>query len=537
MKFITNKGAPDIPLKVIEAQESKNLIFFCGSGVSYAAELPVFSGLVENVFKNIGVVKTEAETEAINNGFYDRALGLLEARIIGETKPEVNLVRKAIVDELTLKENANLDNHKAILDLSIFSNSRARLVTTNVDHGFLKADSANLCNIDYAPKLPVPKPHKWSSIVHLHGIISNEDDPNGQNLVFTSGDFGTAYLTERWASKFVTELFSNFTILFVGYSVNDPVMRYITDAIAAERLQGYDLFRQPYIISRTTPSKRTINENQWEAKGIVPILYEYSHGNLYKTLKEWAKYIKDGLNAKARIILKEAAIAPIPPYSESPEVQRLVDVLREKENPTNETVTGYPARVFSEINNPPAPIEWLPVLHEKGLLEISSNRTEVFPVHESPILANLHSPSIISLNLWNWFLRHLESKDLIKWIIENGTCLHPELCSRIHRHISKYPPKEPYLLFWRLLTSSYLQCNRRSNSQGIDIIRSLNNGMDQLIINEFCKLLTPSISVETSYDYSDFIDDDDYEKPPPYRIKIVLPLSEWVYSELIKMVP
>ena len=40
MKFIARKGAPNIPLELIEAQETGNLVFFCGAGVSYAAGLP-----------------------------------------------------------------------------------------------------------------------------------------------------------------------------------------------------------------------------------------------------------------------------------------------------------------------------------------------------------------------------------------------------------------------------------------------------------------------------------------------------------------
>jgi NAD-dependent SIR2 family protein deacetylase len=179
MKFIARKGAPNIPLELIEAQESGNLVFFCGAGISYAADLPGFAGLVNNVYDNLGEEKSDSEAEAIKAGFYDRALGLLEARIIGDSDPGVNLVRRAIVEELTIADGADF-----------------RLVTTNVDHGFLKVDPAIPGMIDAAPKLPVPKPHKWTSVVHLHGIIDG-DDPNGEQLVFTSGDFGSAYLMTR----------------------------------------------------------------------------------------------------------------------------------------------------------------------------------------------------------------------------------------------------------------------------------------------------------------------------------------------------
>ena len=59
-----------------------------------------------------------------------------------------------------------------------------------------------------------------------------------ERLVLSSGDFGLAYLTERWAARFISELLRAFTVCFVGYSLNDPVLRYMMDAHAADRLLG-----------------------------------------------------------------------------------------------------------------------------------------------------------------------------------------------------------------------------------------------------------------------------------------------------------
>ena len=84
----------------------------------------------------------------------------------------------------------------------------------------------------------MPK-NRWNGIVYLHGLLqtrSTSDDLD--RLVLSSGDFGLAYLTERWATHFVSELFRNFTVCFVGYSINDPVLRYMMDALAADRLLG-----------------------------------------------------------------------------------------------------------------------------------------------------------------------------------------------------------------------------------------------------------------------------------------------------------
>ncbi len=184
MKFIANKGAPNIPLAIIEAQESETLIFFCGAGISYPAGLPSFSGLVKGVYEGLGEQRKDLEDEAFKNKFYDRALGLLEARILGNRNPLVNPVRREIIKQLTLAENADLQTHQAILQLSKTTKQRYRLVTTNVDHGFLKANLQELGGIDAAPKLRFPKPYKWESIVHLHGIIDQKNDPNGSDMVF-----------------------------------------------------------------------------------------------------------------------------------------------------------------------------------------------------------------------------------------------------------------------------------------------------------------------------------------------------------------
>ena len=61
-------------------------------------------------------------------------------------------------------------------------------------------------------------------------------------MVLTDKDFGRAYLTEGWARRFIQDLFLKFTVLFVGYSHNDPA-----DALpcawtpAVKRLEGDDL--------------------------------------------------------------------------------------------------------------------------------------------------------------------------------------------------------------------------------------------------------------------------------------------------------
>ena len=92
------------------------------------------------------------------------------------------------------------------------------LYSPNFDRLFEKVRQDLDCgsNSYIAPLIPVPKKFNWDGIVYLHGLLPDcPDEASLKNLVMTSGDFGRAYLTERWAARFVSELFRNFVVCFV----------------------------------------------------------------------------------------------------------------------------------------------------------------------------------------------------------------------------------------------------------------------------------------------------------------------------------
>lgn len=94
MKFVPEENSPDIPLSLLEAQEAGQLVFFCGSGISVPAGIPTFDNLVESIYKELSIDKSDSEKIAIEAKLYDRALHLLEQRL-----PE-KLVRQTIINEL-----------------------------------------------------------------------------------------------------------------------------------------------------------------------------------------------------------------------------------------------------------------------------------------------------------------------------------------------------------------------------------------------------------------------------------------------------
>ena len=163
---------------------------------------------------------------------------------------------------------------------------------------------------------------------------------------------GLAYLTERWASRFVSELFRNFIVCFVGYSTNDPVLRYMLDALAADQLRGESIGKA-YIFARC-PSDRDTDAtiNYWKSKGILPILFD-SRNNyrlLHDTLKVWAADYRDGVHGKARVVMEYALFNPTKSTKEDDFVGRMLCALSDK--------SGLPAKNFADFK-PTPPITWL----------------------------------------------------------------------------------------------------------------------------------------------------------------------------------
>jgi hypothetical protein len=235
-QFIRN--GPDIPERLLQAHEEGRVVFFCGAGISYPAELPGFEGLVHLLYSGLGVTANAVQSAAIKAKQFDTAIGLLEDDVVGG-RDKVRREISRILTPKTEKKGARA-THEALLTLGRNRKGYTRLVTTNFDRLFEQVIDAKSLALSrfHAPLLPVPK-NRWDGLVYLHGLLEATPGTNDLNrLVVSSGDFGLAYLTERWAARFVGELFRNYTVCFVGYSISDPVLRYMMDALAADRQLG-----------------------------------------------------------------------------------------------------------------------------------------------------------------------------------------------------------------------------------------------------------------------------------------------------------
>lgn len=557
MQIITD--GPDIPDALLQAHEEGRVVFFCGAGISYPAGLPGFKGLVEQVYQLNGTSLSDIEREAFERGQFDATLDLLERRLPGQRLA----VRRSL--ELALKPKLRrkgaIDTQAALLRLARSREGALRLVTTNFDRIFHVAAkrTGQAFQAYAAPMLPIPKNSRWDGLVYLHGLLPKRADDTVLNrLVVTSGDFGLAYLTERWAARFVSELFRNYVVCFVGYSINDPVLRYMMDALAADRMLG-EVTPQAWALGDCEPGQEHRKTIEWEAKGVTPILYSvpagsYDHSALHQTLHAWAEIYRDGVQGKEAIVVKHALARPQDSTGQDDFVGRMLWALSDK--------SGLPAKRFADLNPAPS-LDWLlePFSHERfgrgdlarfgvpphddvdAKLRFSLIRRPA-PYDRAPSMllacGGLTSSQWddVMFHLARWLVRHLDDPRLIIWIAERGGQMHDrwqlfiehELdrfaslaregktseLDEIRLHAPKAIPGPLMHTLWRLLLSGRV----KSPWHDPDLYRwkgrLKREGLTTTLRLELRELLAPKVVLKKPFRWSD---DDLSSTDEPTKIK------------------
>lgn len=522
MQFV--KNGPDVPEQLLQAHEDGRVVFFCGAGISYPAKLPGFEGLVKKAYIGLGDTLSPLEQSAFDKGEYDTTISLLEARRIdGRTA-----VRRAIAN--VLKPNLTAPNatrtHAALLTLARSRRGSSRLITTNFDRLFDHAANAMSLELDSyaAPLLPVPK-KKWEGIVYLHGHLT--DAPSSADLdrlVVSSGDFGLAYLTERWAARFVSELFRNHIVCFVGYSIADPVMRYMMDALAADRLLG-EAPVEVYAFGSHKAGEEASAAAQWSAKNVTPILYRDDGGHvaLHDTLHAWSETYRDGVRGKEAIVTRYASLLPVGSTAQDNFVGRMLWALCDE--------SGLPAKAFSE-HDPLPHLDWLMAFSDSRFGHRDLPRFGV-PAEEAldgklayslaarpasytktPWMRLVHRNDRLStrwdnilLYLAQWLTRHLDDPKLLLWVVAEGGHLDEKLRSFIERALDQRPVSRAMDIMWRIILAGRLADNVRSLELYDWVSSFKRHGLTPLMRVQLREMLSPRIQMRQPYRWSEAVDE------------------------------
>ncbi len=392
-----------LPDELIEEQKNGKLLFFCGAGISVKAGLPLFPSLVKEICKELSIHLEQHSNlkELIDSEEYDKAISYLENyRPYYRNKINYYLKNRLLK---SYDDNLFLERHSTILELATSING-VRLVTTNFDNLFELAKNNLTIDQDieifHAPLIPQQAtPYRWSGIVKLHGSLDQKRD-NG--IVLSSGDFGKAYLTEGWARRFVVDMFREFCVIFIGYSANDPIFRYIVDAINSEK-QINEKIKTAYILLRRDTNKQQVDSYN----SLKTIFYdqgtnEHDHDDLDTKLTEWLDFIGNSKDTKKIVNnLKNSQN-----LSNNKKQQKLIKHLRH----SAEAVKYF-------CDEPVADIRWLLHLDEEIITpylttEEKSAKRFIIRKEDQQYVVNF---------ILSWLAKNLDAYQVIDWLLENHT--------------------------------------------------------------------------------------------------------------------
>ena len=320
----------DFPKPLLDALRDSKLVVFAGAGVSMGepACLPNFDKLADMIAA--GEARERREGERIDE-------------FLGRLHDEGVKVHERAAERLSSNELMWTDLHHSLLRLYSKAGT-VRLVTTNFDCLFEQAAEDIFDNppeVFRAPALPLG--YQFNGIAHVHGSVWQPNE-----MVLTDKDFGRAYLSEGWARRFLLELFSNFTILFVGYSHNDIVMNYLARALPP-RVADMRFALVP---------ENDAEIQRWDRLGIGAIQYPHpkdNHTELHKGIRGLSNYVQQ------RVVdwyheITAIAENPPPPADDEETVGIIEEALGDK------TKTQF----FTKAASNPGWIDWL---DERGHLK------------------------------------------------------------------------------------------------------------------------------------------------------------------------
>ena len=312
------------------------------------------------------------------------------------------------------------------------------------------------------------------------------------------------------------------TVCFVGYSINDPVLRYMMDALAADRLLGKS---PPEVFAFGSYKKgengRESAAAEWRAKNVTPILYrEYKHHHyLHRTLREWAKIYRDGVEGQESIVARHARSKPGGSTAEDDYVGRLFWALSHS--------SGLPAKRFAQFDPLPS-LDWLQPMSKARYghsdLErfgVRANRapddslTYSLLVRPSPYTLGpqmrlvghhgLREGKLDAVMLWlaHWLARHVNDPALLLWVAGHGPRLHDTFAWHVEKALKEPGVRPAMLRLWRIVLSGRLHDMTRHFDLYSWAERLRANGHSPGLRLELVSLLVPQVQLSRPMRLSD----------------------------------
>ena len=330
-----------IPERLLLAHAQGEVLFIAGAGVSRDAGLPDFRDLVVKVYEELDPTvhsviskkrillriynsqnrevysvisydgqdppelnaSQKAEVERFQKGEYDLVLGMLERRIEGQENAQ-SPVRQKVGKILRPDGLKPTSIHRDLMRLSDHG-SAVTIITTNFDLLFEDAAKKMKSSVQTYALGGIPRPRppsnpEFNGVLHIHGAL-DRNPKRTSDLIISDQDLGEFYLRRRIVPDLIYDAARLYNLVLVGYSANDPPMRYLLNAVAADGTRFRDLKERFIFVGMSEDNPVELED--WRARGITPIQYksqDNDHSQLQYTLAKWAEFSANNGN-KSRV--------------------------------------------------------------------------------------------------------------------------------------------------------------------------------------------------------------------------------------------
>ncbi|MCT3597013.1 hypothetical protein EFS11_00360 [Levilactobacillus brevis] len=225
------------PTNVLRGLFSHNITIFFGAGVAKEFGFPLWNEFIDTLKNEVSLPDNK---KGIADEYYkeDQKMEFIQTYFDANLEETMNLIMHEFKRDIPHEDLAN-SNEALLLQLNAGS-----YITTNIDNsldvvkglaGKMRAQIFwyNQDN-DIKDKVISKDYAKDPLIIRLHGSLNDT-----KNLIFSRDQYTKISSSNSFVmKKLLPALFITTTVLFVGYSINDPdVLRVITDSYSPENIQ------------------------------------------------------------------------------------------------------------------------------------------------------------------------------------------------------------------------------------------------------------------------------------------------------------
>jgi hypothetical protein len=291
---------PALPQEISDAAHSGTLVIFVGAGISKLAGLPTWVEFASAVLQQLvkaEIIDYREEHQIKSSG--DARKWLSIASIIANEA-------RVTIDYKSIFQSKQSDS----VVYEHLNKCKCSFVTTNYDKlvspESLKSSQEKAWRY-YRKEKFSPKVLDKTSVVHLHGCVDDS-----QSMVITTKDYLNHYSQGNEVCVFLEHLFSNKTVLFLGYGMAEiEILEYILKySSKREKRQKKIFILQGFYTSedRLFCRLKRFYEDPFKATLIGFSLDKKNYKQQEKIIETWLKQLRFGnmsLADEAEIMLEE----------------------------------------------------------------------------------------------------------------------------------------------------------------------------------------------------------------------------------------